>query len=472
MHALSTLSDLADAHVDWALIRSRTSHLASRLLSGEVNWLAHRVRLAAGWHGPVLRPAPLVSRLGDALCGAHCCPGNTVKILVFSHNLDREGASISLKELVCGLKQRQKVAPEVISFEDGPLRLEYEALGIRVEVMPGALTRISTLTRLRHEVESLSSRIRASDADVVLVNTLLNFPAVLAAEHAGVPSVWNPRESEPWETYFRFLPDAVAQRAIAAIGLPRRVVFVADATRAVWKDFEQAANFAVIHNALHLHRFVGQLSGDRAAQRSALGWSDDEVVFLCVGTVCERKGQADALEALEAMSGELRVPVRLVFVGDASERYAQRQRRYALRFKGNDRVNINFIDSTTEIGSFYLAADVFLLCSRVESYPRVVLEALAFGLPIISTPVFGVVEQLPTPADACFYQPGEVGLLAKQMLEMANNLALRQLLGQRSRIRFAAMPGFDQMLQTYEEVLCDAAKFGSQGDGRHRQLER
>lgn len=440
---------------------SKIGRLTLRLLSSDITFLLHRFRLAIGLRGLVPRPEPLVSRLGSVLCGGRSIHGSSLKLLVFSHNLDREGASISLMELVCGLKNRQAIAPEVISFGDGPLRSEYESQGITVHVLPNVRHSISTTKRLDQEVELLSKRIQASAADLVFVNTLLNFPAVLAAEHAGVPSVWNPRESEPWDRYFRFLPDPVAQQAIAAIGLPRNVVFVAEATRAVWKDFEHAANFTVIHNALNLNRFAEQISGNRVTERCALGWSEDEVVFLCVGTLCERKGQVDALRALEKIADLLTVPVRLTFVGDATGRYALEQQRFALRFQGNGRVRISFVDSTTSIGRYYLAADIFLLCSRVESFPRVVLEALAFGLPIISTPVFGVVEQLPEPTDACFYEPGEVAMLGKQMLEMANNPIVRQRLSERSTARFSEMPSFDQMLQAYESVLCDAEKYAA-----------
>lgn len=440
---------------------SKIGHLTSRLLSGDITWLLHRFRLAFGLRGSDLRPVPLVSTLCSALSVKGADQSNPLRLLVFSHNLDREGASISLKELVCGLKARHALVPEVIAFGDGPLRSDYEAQGISVEVLPSVLHRISTTKRLNREVASLAKRIQAFAPDVVFVNTLLNFPAILAAEHAGVPSIWNPRESEPWSEYFRFLPDPVAQQAIAAIGLPRRVVFVAESTRAVWKEFEQAANFTVIHNALNLDRFAEQMSGDKALVRRSFRWSANEVVFLCVGTLCERKGQQDALQALEKIADHLKVDVRLVFVGDPSGRYGQAQQLFALRFQGCDRIRICFEASTANIGNYYLAADAFLLCSRVESYPRVVLEALAFALPIISTPVFGVVEQIPDPADAFFYTPGDVVQLGTQMLEMANSPKVRQQFSERSKARFAEMASFDQMLQAYESLLRDAEKYAA-----------
>ena len=442
-----------------SLSNSKIVRLASRLASADIAWLWHRLRLALGLRGLVPRPVPLVSRGVEAGGKQQRNEETSPRVLVFSHNLEREGASISLKELVCGLKDRHGILSEVIAFGDGPLRLEYEKHGIPVDVLLSVLHRISTKKRLDREVKRLANRIRASSADVVFVNTLLNFPAVLAAEEAGVPSVWNPRESEPWDSYFRFLPDSVAQQAIAAIGLPRCVVFVADSTRAVWKDFEGAANFKVIHNALNLDRFIESTPNDKASVRRSLEWSTDELVLLCVGTLCERKGQQDALLALEKIADRLKVKVRLVFVGDASGRYGQALRHAALRLQENDRIRVCFVQPTAHIGNYYFAADAFLLCSRVESYPRVILEALAFGLPIISTPVFGVVEQIPDVADAFFYAPGDVVQLSERMLEVANDPMVRQRLSDSSKARFAEMPSFDQMLQSYESVLRNAGKY-------------
>lgn len=380
-----------------------------------------------------------------------------MNVVVVSHNLCFEGASISLKELVLGLMHCGAVTPAIMSFEDGPLRAEYESHGIAVQVLPGILDKISTRRRLGIEVKRLALHIQESGAELVFVNTLLNFPAILAAERAGVPSIWNPRESEPWDRYFEFLPVPIAQTAISAIGLPRRVVFVADATLAVWRDFETLGNFTVIHNALNVDRFSAELASEKAPLRVALGWSKDEVVFLCVGTVCDRKGQADVLGAIEQIASGFPCAIRIVFAGDARGHYAMRLRRNAAKLHGKPGVHFDFVPATSSIGQYYRAADVFLLCSRVESYPRVVLEAIAFGLPIISTPVFGVIEQLPDPSDACFYEPGDTNQLSAHMLRLAGDPKAREFYSNRTVARFASMGTFDDMLSRYEEVIRSAA---------------
>lgn len=438
---------------------SKVASLVRRLMSVDLPRSIHRIRLALGLRGLVPRPELLVARFdppedSDSSSVAYQAP---IKVLVFSHNLSREGASISLKELICGLTHRRAICPEVVSFEDGPLRVEYESFGISVTVLPGVLHKIFTLKRLNREVKQLASLVQASGAELVFVNTLLNFPAILAAAKAGVPSLWNPRESEPWDSYFRFLPDSVAQQAIAAIWLPRRVVFVAHATRKVWEELNVRNNFTVIHNGLNLQRFPGRGDIDeRVRCRSALGLEAAAVAVVCVGTLCDRKNQRDLIEALALLPEAIAGRVQIFLVGADHGSYAKvlRERSHSLPLSVRNR--IQFFPPTESIDRFYAAADIFVLSSKVESFPRVVLEAMAFGLPIISTPVFGVLEQVCEDENALFYSPGDRAKLAKHIELLVSDEALRKRMSLSSLQRISHMMTFDDMVDAYASVLRQA----------------
>lgn len=438
---------------------SKTARLALRLVSGDFAWLFHRLRLALGLRGLVPRPVALVSKVGSSGTpqGSELGRKTPIKVVVFSHNLCYEGASISLKELVFGLTHRGDITPTIVAFEDGPLRADYESNGIAVEVLPGILHKVSTLKRLNIEIERLALLIHESGTRLVFVNTLLNFPAILAAERAGVPSVWNPRESEPWDSYFRFLPDPVAQRAIAAIGLPRKVVFVAQATRNVWNTFDVDERFEVIHNGINLNRFpLRNDATERARSRIALGLGAGSVAILCVGTLCDRKNQVDLVEAFSALPETISSRVQILLVGDDRGNYAKAIKDRCCSLPVNVRGRIRIIPPTGSIASFYGAADVFVLSSKVESFPRVLLEAMAFGLPIITTPVFGVLEQVVEGKNALFYSPGDCGLLAKQIERLVSDDALRLRMAESSLQRASQMTTFDEMVAAYA-IICREA---------------
>lgn len=428
-------------------------------MSGDVSWVIHRLRLSLGLRGLVPRPVALVSQVGSSgtLHGSELGRQAPIKVVVFSHNLCYEGASISLKELVLGLTHRGYITPAIVAFEDGPLRAEFESHGIPVQILPGVLHKISTLKRLGIEVERLALHIQESGAELVFVNTLLNFPAILAAERAGVPSVWNPRESEPWDSYFRFLPDPVAQRAIAAIGLPRKVVFVAQATRKVWDTFDIDERFEVIHNGINLSRFpLRNDPAEHARCRSALGLKAGSIAVLCVGTLCDRKGQMDLVEAFAVLPEAISSRVQILLVGDDRGSYAEAIKDRCRTLPVNALGGIRIIPPTDSIASFYAAADVFVLSSKVESFPRVVLEAMAFGLPIITTPVFGVLEQVIEGENALFYPPGNSCLLALQIAQLVSDDVLRLRTAESSLQRISQMTTFDEMVAAYASVCSEA----------------
>ena len=445
--------------MDYYLSHSKIIRFFLRLISGDAAWLIHRLRLYLGLRGPVPRPEALVSRV-ESTVAPYSGPSGLhipIKLLVFSHNLAYEGASISLKELVCGLAHRQSISSEIVAFEDGPLRNDYESYGISVRVVHGILHKISTLTRLSMEVERLALLIKASKAELVFVNTLLNFPAILAAEHAGIPSIWNPRESETWDSYFRFLPDQVAQRAIAAIGLPRKVVFVARATSAIWSDFDVQGSFEVIHNGINLNRFPSRNdAAERVRCRNVLGLEAGTIAILCVGTLCDRKGQMDLVAAFESLPEAIAKRVHILLVGDDRGRYADAVKDRCHSLLPNAGSGIRFFPPTETIACFYTAADLFVLSSKVESFPRVILEAMAFGLPIITTPVFGVLEQVVEGENALFYPPGDSRLLATQIEKLVSDEALRLRMSKSSLQRISQMTTFDEMVDAYADICREA----------------
>lgn len=431
----------------------------SRLLSGDIDWLINWLSLILGIRDTVPRPKILHSKISPTVArnpnfDVKSCP---IKVLVFSHNLNLEGASISLKELVLGFLQRDEFVLSVVAFEDGPLRSEYESHGIFVKILPNIIHEISTIKRLDSEVGYLARLMRDTKTDLVFANTLLNFPAILAAEEAGVPSVWNPRESEPWDSYFRFLPDPVAQKAIAAIGLPRRVIFVAHATRKIWEKFNQNQTFLVIHNGINLNRFP--LRGNPSQRlhcRTTLGLVINQIAVLCVGTLCDRKGQLDLVEAYAAMPDTVSSRVVVFLVGDANSRYATKLKKKCRSLPTTKRHGIRLLDPTEAIADFYTAADVFVLSSKVESFPRVVLEAMAFGLPVISTPVYGVVEQVVEGENALFYNPGDSRHLAAQIERLVTDDKLRLEMGKSSSNRISQMTTYGEMIDAYSKACLEA----------------
>src|SRR5262249_51687424 len=146
-------------------------------------------------------------------------------------NLNWEGAPYSQFEMTSRLKGLGIIEPIVYCPHDGPLRQEYEKMGIRVEIFPHLLSGVSTIAAYEEAIRAFARYIRENGVELVYGNTLQTFYGIDAAREAGLPSIWNPRESEPWQTYFDHFAPEIAARALACFRYPYKVVFVADATR-------------------------------------------------------------------------------------------------------------------------------------------------------------------------------------------------------------------------------------------------
>src|SRR5262249_45939583 len=152
-------------------------------------------------------------------------------------------------------------------------------------------------------------------------------------------------------------------------------------------------NAVTIPNGLDVERFARALPS-RAQARLELGLEDSTLAAVCVGTVCERKGQVDLVKALAAIPPAL-VPRLPVFViGDRPGPCSELMHGTAARLPQRLRSQIVVLPEMADVGGYYAAADMFVCTSRIESYPRVILEAMAAGLPIVTTPVYGIGEQI------------------------------------------------------------------------------
>ncbi|MHB1036362.1 MAG: glycosyltransferase [Pirellulales bacterium] len=381
-----------------------------------------------------------------------------VRALMCTHNLNLEGAPNSQFELTVGLKDRGILDPVVYSPVDGPLREVYERHGIPVTVEKSPLEGVFTAQAYQEAVEEFAAFIRRSKVDVVYGNTLLSHLAIAAARRAGVASIWNPRESEPWQSYFNFLPEPIRAGAYACFNHPYRVVFVAQATREAWSVFDRRGTFTVIHNGLNVDRLREAGSKwSRAEARRRLGVAENEVCLVLVGTVCHRKGQHDLAQALAHVSPALWPRLRCFIVGDRASDYSRGLAKRVASLPDALRQRVALIPETPDAALYYRAADIKVCTSRVESFPRVILEAMAEGLPIVTTAVFGIAEQVRPGVNGLFYTPGKVRELARHLETLIADDALRTRMGKNSLEVLATLNSYEDMLAAWGEVFQEAS---------------
>jgi UDP-glucose:(heptosyl)LPS alpha-1,3-glucosyltransferase len=133
----------------------------------------------------------------------------------------------------------------------------------------------------------------------------------------------------------------------------------------------------VIYNAVDPREFGPPVRADRAATRARLGLAGGDVAFLLVGSDYARKGVATAIRALARLPGS----ARLVVVG--RDKAPGRFERIARRARVADRVV--FAGPQQDPRPYLGAADAFLLPTLYDPLSNAVLEALACGLPVVTS---------------------------------------------------------------------------------------
>ena len=121
---------------------------------------------------------------------------------------------------------------------------------------------------------------------------------------------------------------------------------------------------------------------------------------------------------------------------------------------------MHLVLETDDVWAFYRAADVFVVTSHMETFSRAVLEAEAFGLPIITTPVSGVGEQIHPGWNGNYFPFGDATALAKELGKLLDDDALRAEMGRQSRAAFDNHLDHREMLDRYAATILSAARHG------------
>ncbi|MEG4960639.1 MULTISPECIES: glycosyltransferase [unclassified Microcoleus] len=377
-----------------------------------------------------------------------------IKVLMCSNSLDFTGAPLHQYEIAVKLAAESVIKPIVLCVSDGPLRQAYEQQGIEVIVRDNPLEHIYQRDAYDEAIRSFSTEIASLKVDAIYANTLENFFVVDAARQIGIPVVWNVHESEPWQTYFNRFGSEIAARALECFRFPYKVIFVADATRDRYLPLNSHHNFTVIHNGLDLSKLENSENCELA--RKSLGVAAEDVVILLLGTVCERKGQQDLVKALSLLPDKWHNKIRCFIVGDRPSIYSNKLADLVGQLPEELRQRVTVVPETGETGKYYKSADIFVCTSRVESFPRVILEAMACDLPIVTSPVFGIKEQVRPGINGLFYTPDRPDELVAALISLLDDKSLRQQLAENAKYVLDSLNTFEEMTQAYADIFCEA----------------
>jgi glycosyltransferase involved in cell wall biosynthesis len=154
-----------------------------------------------------------------------------------------------------------------------------------------------------------------------------------------------------------------------------------------------------------------------------------QVQFLHLGKLGRGKGSYDLVKAFLALPPELRERARLIMAGNGD------LAELASAAAGESRIEVRPWIDPVERDRLMNESDVFALPSYFEGVPMSLLEAMASGLPSITTPVGGIPDVFTHGAEGLLVQPGDVERLTAAMAQLIRDEDLRLAAGRRAHER-------------------------------------
>lgn len=151
--------------------------------------------------------------------------------------------------------------------------------------------------------------------------------------------------------------------------------------------------------------------------------NSEEINVLFMGLMGERKGVFDIIEAAKYIQNP---NIKIYLYGDGE---VEKVKSLVNENYLQDKILIGGWISGDKIDKAYKKANIYILPSYNEGLPMSILEAMSYGIPVISTVIGGIPDAVTDNVNGFLIQPGDYKALAKKINILADNENLRQEMG-------------------------------------------
>lgn len=350
------------------------------------------------------------------------------------------GAHVHVRDLALNLL-REGHAVTVLVGGEGPFTEELATKGIPYRSLRYLVRPIRPGTDLRGLWELRAALAELRPDLVSTHSSKAGWIGRLAARSLGLPVIftahgWAFTEGVPERERWVYV---LAERLASPFA--SRIITVSEYDRALALQYR----IAPAHKLVAVHNGMPDVPPTLHARSEA-----DPVCIVMVARFEPQKDHATLLRALEGLR-ELAWELELIGDGPLLESVRIEAGRLGLL----DRVR--FLGARKDVAERLAEAQLFVLISNWEGFPRSILEAMRAGLPVVASDVGGVREAVVEGETGYLVPRGDEKALRARLRQLITNASLRVKMGQAGRKRFEERFTFEHMfkktLKVYEDVL-------------------
>ncbi len=218
------------------------------------------------------------------------------------------------------------------------------------------------------------------------------------------------------------------------------------------RHYGARGEITIIPNGVDIQHFTNRLTAEiREQKRSELGLEPQDTVLVTTSRLELKNAISDLIRAVNTLQFKFGIPTKVLIIGSGSEQKSLELLAQTLGIA--DRVLfLGYVDHE-QVLDYLAVSDIFCRPSLTEGLGNSFLEAMAFGLPIIGTPVGGIVDFLRDKETGLFCQPHQPYTIAQAVKEYHDNPELTAKIRQQAQVLVQTRYNWDTVAQQMGELF-------------------
>lgn len=302
-------------------------------------------------------------------------------------------------------------------------------------------TRIRKLINV-FSVKCISKIVLKEKCDLIHINTTYSYVGAIVGHRHQIPVVWHLREFLEEDQNAEIIDK---RKGYELINKSNYIIAISSSVFNKYKNIFDNTKMKVIYNGI----------SDEYYKPNKQIFMDDEIKIVIVGTLSEKKGQLDAIRALEVLKKKTNMKYKLKIIGIGNQEYCSILKEEIKIHKLENEVE--FLGKKDNVSEFFEWADISLTCSKAEAFGRVTIEGMLSGCLMIGNNTAGTSELIEEKITGLTYENNDYLELAEKINYACTNKEFARKIANSGRENalnnFTAEKNAEEIIKVYEDIF-------------------